>query len=369
MATLVKQDSRYYLQFYDAHRTPSRKKVPLKTTRKGPALAKQRELEDAQTERRYDPWTDDAFGYDRPDDSSLTLREACERFVAEKAANGKKENTVRTYSAILRQFAEVFPSDCRLDAVDALTLHLFVYDPRVAAATRYKRFGHVRTFLRWASKNGLTRMNHVGGLTPPPKPAKLPKAITEAEVSTLCDRLQEEHDEKRRRETVREGESVWRIPLFWFAYYTGMRVSELARLRWGHVDFEKGLVYIYEQKNGKEQTVPLNKRARGVLAPLLPGGKDDYVFRPPTSKSGQRSPRCFAERASRAFREARNEAGLDRKLSFHSLRHGFCTRLAEAGKPLYVIKEAARHADVSTSMIYVHMTNVHLKAELDDVFD
>jgi site-specific recombinase XerD len=44
------------------------------------------------------------------------------------------------------------------------------------------------------------------------------------------------------------------------------------------------------------------------------------------------------------------------------------TKLTEAGKPLYVIKEAARHADVSTSMIYVHMANKHLKSELDDVY-
>ena len=60
---------------------------------------------------------------------------------------------------------------------------------------------------------------------------------------------------------------------------------------------------------------------------------------------------------------------IEKTISFHSLRYGFCTRLAEAGKPLQVIKEAARHSDVSTSMIYVHMANEHLKAELDDVFE
>ena len=54
-------------------------------------------------------------------------------------------------------------------------------------------------------------------------------------------------------------------------------------------------------------------------------------------------------------------------MSFHPLRYGFCTRLAEAGKPLHVIKEAARHSDVSTSMVCVHMANEHPKAELDDV--
>lgn len=74
------------------------------------------------------------------------------------------------------------------------------------------------------------------------------------------------------------------------------------------------------------------------------------------------------ERVSAAFREAQRLAGIKRRITFHGLRHGFCSKLAEAGKPLYVIKEAARHADVSTSLIYVHTANEHLKNELDDVF-
>jgi site-specific recombinase XerD len=68
------------------------------------------------------------------------------------------------------------------------------------------------------------------------------------------------------------------------------------------------------------------------------------------------------------FTRYRVEAGIDRPITFHSLRHSFCTMLAEAGKSAIVIKEAARHADVSTSMRYVHIANNHLRAEIDDVF-
>ena len=65
----------------------------------------------------------------------------------------------------------------------------------------------------------------------------------------------------------------------------------------------------------------------------------------------------------------RRKTGLPEKLSFHSLRHGFCTALAEAGKSAAVIKEAARHADVQTSMQYVRMANEKLKGEIQEAFD
>lgn len=368
MATLVKQDGRFYLQFYDPQRTPSRKKVPLKATRKGPAQAKQRELEDAYVEGRYDPWTVDPFTYNVPQTQKVTLTEAKNLFLVKKKADGRAENTLRTYTEILDLFSQSVLNTRPLEAVDAVVLHRFIHDPDVAPATRYKRFGHLRTFFRWCLRNHLIHNNSLEGLEPPTKPAKLPKAITESELQKLCTALRKDYNEKLHRGTVRKGDLIWRIPLFWFAYYTGMRASELARLRWQHIDQEKGLIYIYKQKNRREQTIPLNRKAKEVLASVDPGSERDFVFRRPRSRSLTRSSRCFKERASRAFREARNKAEINPKLSFHSLRHGFCTRLAEAGKPLYVIKEAARHADVSTSMIYVHMANTHLKAELDEVF-
>ena len=148
-----------------------------------------------------------------------------------------------------------------------------------------------------------------------------------------------------------------------------MRISELARLRWRDIDRSQRLIYIRKQKNGREQTIPLNGQARSVLDDVRDGADDDFVFRSPSFEKTSRSARRFSERASKVFREARREARLPDSISLHSLRHGFCTALAEAGKSAVVIKEAARHADIQTSMQYVHMANEQLKNELDDVFN
>lgn len=205
----------------------------------------------------------------------------------------------------------------------------------------------------------------------PKKPDNLPKAITPEQLESLCESLREDYSRKRSKRWIKQGQMVWRIPLFWFALYTGMRRSELARLRWKHIDFDRNVIYIYEQKNGKEQTIPLGKKARQVLLGsehLRDGEPDDFVFRSPDFEGKDRSARNFGERASEAFRKARRRAGLPEALSFHSLRHGTATALAEAGKSATTIKEVMRHADIQTSLRYVHMANEHLRSEMNDVF-
>jgi len=93
-----------------------------------------------------------------------------------------------------------------------------------------------------------------------------------------------------------------------------------------------------------------------------------YVFGGPGTRTGSRNFTAWRNNLSRAFRRYRKAAGINRPISLHSLRHGFCTAFAEASKSAATIKECARHASIDTSMIYVKMSNEHLKNEMEDVF-
>lgn len=139
---------------------------------------------------------------------------------------------------------------------------------------------------------------------------------------------------------VADGQNIWRIPFFWFTFYTGMRGEETAKRRWDHIDVKKCLIYIRKQKNRKEQTIPLNLMGREVLEDLGKGRPSDYVFRSPSFDGLERNPKWFRENVSTAFREAREETGLREEPSFHSLLHGSCTALAEAGKSAVVTELA-----------------------------
>ena len=368
MATLYQRHGNYYARFHNSNRQHTRKRFSLQTTKKRIARRKLTKLEDAYNAGEFDPWVDDPWSYDKEPFEHLTLKEAVDRFLSAKEDAGCSDHTIRTYREVLRLLKDRSGAGQAMTRITSAALRRFIRDDSLAQATQHKRYGHLLTFFRWAESENYLRDNPLEAVSRPRKPEKLPKAITQAELQTLCDTVHADYQEKRSHNWIRKDQLIWRIPLFWFAYYTGMRGEELARLRWTHIDEESGLIIIRKQKNRKEQTIPLNRKAADVLTDLEPGDPHDYVFRSPGFERQKRDPTWFRENASAAFRKARRKAGLRSGLSFHSLRHGFCTALAEAGKSAVVIKEAARHADISTSMRYVHMANEHLKAEVDDVF-
>lgn len=368
MANLYKRDGRYYAQFHDSDRHPTRKRFSLKTRKKRTARKLLIQLEDDYLVGDFDPWLNDPWSYDEDEHRVLDIGAAKAQYLDRKRSDGRAENTIRTYREVIEGLIGEVGEETVLDRVTTAEVRAFIRDPSLAKATQRKRFNQLRTFFRWSVKEKILKTNPLDGLEAPEKPDKLPKAITEEELEKVCEAVREDYEAKREKGHVQEGGLIWRVPLFQFALYTGMRGSEIARLRWGHLDFKNGLIYIREQKNRKEQTIPLISKAQDALGDVEQGSREDYVFQSPSFEGQERNPKWFRENVSDAFRKARRDAGLREGLCFHSLRHGFCTMLAEAGRSAVVIKEAARHADISTSMRYVHMANEQLKAAVEDAF-
>lgn len=367
MASLLKQNGRYYLQFYSSRRSPARKKIALKTTRKRPAQKKRRELEDAYAEGAFDPWIDDPYEYERGELDILPFPVATERFIKSKKDKGCTKSTIRTYEKLFQLFEKIV-DDLPMDQITPSDAHDFVHRSELAPASCNTRFTHIRTLFRWCRERGYMTCEPLDRIERPRQTRKFPKAVTPKELGQICEAIRADYREKRDAGWIPPGVMIWRIPMFWFALYTGLRGIELARLRWEDVSLSRRRLHVRAPKSRREETVPLSKKALAALEEVPRGEPDDFVFRAPTFDRKERKLKNFRERASYAFRTARNQAGLREGISLHGLRHGFCTLLAEAGKSAVVIKEAARHADVSTSMKYVHMANEHLKSELDDVF-
>ncbi len=361
MATLQKKGRLYYAVFYDPARQPKRKYVPLRTANKRAATAALAALEVEYAKGKYDPWDPQP-----PSQEIERLGEAADAFYRTKGDLSR--STQRMYRFVVNGFVDSAGRDLRLAAVRSSHVRTFLEGRALNDTSTATYFRHLRVFVRWMLKEKLISENPLEDIEPPRKPQKLPKSVTEDELQAVCIAVVMGYQAKRETGFTQEGDLIWRIPLMLFAFCTGMRASELARLKWEHIDFEKRLIYILKQKNGKEGTIPLNMRAQSILGGIEKGLPGDYVFSPPNVGSVERTVSPFVGRASRAFREARNRAGINRSISFHGLRHGFCTALAEAGKSAFVIQAAARHADISTSARYVHIANTALRAELDNVF-
>jgi integrase len=153
--------------------------------------------------------------------------------------------------------------------------------------------------------------------------------------------------------------------IFIVAAFTGLRLGELRGLRWADVDFAKETIHVRRNipqhgvervpKSGKVRSVPLADRAAEVLDALSRRddwtAEADFVF-----VHGYGGP-VDAGRLRERFHETRQKAGLE-YLRFYDLRHTFGT-LAVRVFPLTDVKAYMGHADVQTTMIYVHHVPQH----------
>ncbi|QQL45414.1 site-specific tyrosine recombinase/integron integrase [Sulfuriroseicoccus oceanibius] len=145
-------------------------------------------------------------------------------------------------------------------------------------------------------------------------------------------------------------------------YGSGLRVSELLHARIEDLDMDKGVLRV-TGKGNKTRLVPVGSAAREAMERYLATGRPDLV-RPKTQSHlvlSQRGGQLTPHRIRQILRERAEAAGLDQNVYPHLLRHSFATHLLENGADLRVIQELLGHADISTTQIYTHVDQKHLK--------
>ncbi len=131
------------------------------------------------------------------------------------------------------------------------------------------------------------------------------------------------------------------------ALNTGLRRNEIFSLEWPDIDFQRARLIVRKTKAIKERFVPMNATVTEVLQ-SLPRLLCDYVFPSPKTNGKLID-------IKKSFRGAVNLAEI-KNLHFHDLRHTFATRLADGGIDVYALMEIMGHADIKTTLIYVHRT-------------
>ena len=143
-------------------------------------------------------------------------------------------------------------------------------------------------------------------------------------------------------------------PMMKMALFTGMRRSELFRLKWKHINYERGFIDIVDPKGGPDQKIPLNDAVKGVLE-LLQNSNSPYVF--PGRNGGQRT------NIAKQVNKIKKDAGLPKDFRpLHGLRHVFASGLASSGKvDLYVLQKLLTHKDSKMTQRYAHLRDEALK--------
>lgn len=180
---------------------------------------------------------------------------------------------------------------------------------------------------------------------------KLPKILTRDEMVRLLEAPNLRYPTGLRNRCMLE-----------LMYRAGLRVSEVAELKPRDVDVRKGIVRIFDGKGGDgtayfdAETLRILIDQWKVVRRTLPKG--DYLFC--TLDGGQVSPRYLQQMVQRM----RRRAGITAICTPHVLRHTFATELLGEGFSMREVQDALRHADVSTTQVYTHVLDEHLRSKI-----
>ncbi len=134
----------------------------------------------------------------------------------------------------------------------------------------------------------------------------------------------------------------------------------------GDVDLEQGSVRCYG-KGAKERIIPIHQNAVDVIKDYLEQG------RPHISNQRSGASLFLNRRGERLTRQGfwlilkghAKRAGIEKKITPHTLRHSFATHLLRGGAPLRHVQELLGHASITTTQVYTHLTSEHVRSEYD----
>jgi integrase/recombinase XerC len=294
-------------------------------------------------------------------DSDATLNDLLPRFEQHLLGEGKSPHTLLAYQRDLRLFAAWFAlTNAKPMAPEAITpidlrqyrsYLLTVRDQKPATVNR--KLASLSAFCSWAQEGGLIPANPAKGIAQVEEVRPAPKWLDKNQQYALLRAVQEKG---RARD----------VALITLMLHTGLRVSEVAKLRVGDLSLSprKGSLTVRGGKGGKYRQVPLNMDARKAIEAYLGGRstkKDgDCLF------VGQRGeplePPGIYYLVGRYAYAARLE-----EVTPHTLRHTFGKNLVDAGVSLDRVAQLLGHESVDTTRIYTTPSEQDLQREVEKV--
>jgi integrase/recombinase XerD len=273
---------------------------------------------------------------------------------------GLSRNTLEAYRSDLLQFGE-FLARRRLTLAQTQHGDIAAFltqlasgtpeRPPVAAATLSRKVAALRSFYRHLRREGRLEHDPTAELRGPRKTRTLPRVLSREEVARLLAEPRGAEPRALRDRALLE-----------VMYACGLRASEATALELADVDLDEGLLCA-RGKGTKERIVPIGRQAVAALRAYCRSG------RPAMLGPGAESHLFLNRRGKRLTRQGlykivqghARRAGLEEKMSPHTLRHSFATHLLAGGCDLRSLQEMLGHADLATTQVYTHLSADRLK--------
>lgn len=279
------------------------------------------------------------------------------------AIKGFSENTLRVrgiYIGMFLRWCKTLGIACAREVSNEILLrwqeHLFSHRKRdghpLSISSQYSRLALIRLWFQWIHRQGHIRHDPAKALELPRTAYKLPTVLTKQQA----DKVLAQPDVGRlagiRDRTLME-----------VLYSTGIRRSELMRLKIDDLDRERGVVTIREGKAKRDRTVPIGERALVWLDQYLTRVRPTVVAEPDkgivflTSTGASFTPNHL----SWLVRKYISAANIAKSGACHVFRHTMATHMLEGGADTRYIQEMLGHARLDTTQIYTHVSIRKLK--------
>jgi site-specific recombinase XerD len=215
---------------------------------------------------------------------------------------------------------------------------------KLARATIARKAAALRCYFSWQFRQGRIGSDPARSLRAPAGGGRLPRVLSNAEMTSLLDVAGEGPLDRRDRAVLE------------LLYAAGLRVSELCGLDRGDVDL-RGRTVTVLGKGSKQRRLPIHDAAVAALAAWLSDGRDQMGGPPEAAFVNQRGGRLGPRDVRRI---------LDRRALApthpHALRHTYATHLLDGGADLRVVQELLGHASLATTQVYTHVSKERLRS-------
>lgn len=275
-----------------------------------------------------------------------------------KLERGFSDHTVDAYERDIRKFLQFLDTE-GVDPLDVTLDHFHqfsaaIIDIGIHPVSLARILAGVHSYYRFLVLDGHLDTDPMELLEHPKKPQHLPDTLTVDEIDRMeaCIDLSAPFGHRNRAivETL---------------FSCGLRVSELCNLRLGDLYLDQEFIRV-NGKGSKQRLVPISARAVHDINLWLSQrahldirhGYEDYLFISQFRKNISRIT------VFRMIKQLVEDAGIDKTVSPHTLRHSFATTLLEGGANLRAIQTMLGHESIGTTQIYLHTDTSRLRDEL-----
>ncbi len=272
-----------------------------------------------------------------------------------KVEKGLTSNSIAAYSKDLKKYTKHLKREGLSNPKDVtrknITDFLFFLRKKISPVSIARILSAIKSFHKFLLREKISGQDPSGLIEAPKLEKKIPNFLTLDEVTEIL-----------KAPNLKKTQGIRERAILELMYATGLRVSELIKLKAPDVNLDVGFIKC-KGKGSKERIVPLGQTASRFLQKYLQEARDKllgkkitpYIF---LAQGGRAISR---QSVWKAIKKMVKKCRIKKKVSPHTLRHSFATHLLERGADLRSVQEMLGHSSITTTQIYTHVNQRRLK--------